>query len=84
MPNLETKFVAANTLLDVEKPTQLLLRNPEVDRKEKALEEVAAEALHRPHTPARKNATEIAMQRLGLRLVYCCSRTGFRVRQPKR
>ena len=40
LPNLETKFVAANTLLDVEKPEQLQLRNPEIDKKEKALEEV--------------------------------------------
>ena len=40
LPNLETKFVAANTLLGVEKPAQLSLRNPEIDSKEKALEEV--------------------------------------------
>ena len=40
LPNLETKFVAANTLLDVEKPEQMLLRNPEVDTKEQALAEV--------------------------------------------
>ena len=53
LPNLETKFVAANTLLDVEKPTQLLLRNPEVDRKEKALEEV-----RRRHFTARTPRTK--------------------------
>ena len=40
LPNLETKFVAANTLLGVEKPAQLSLRNPEIDSKEKVLEEV--------------------------------------------
>ena len=40
LPNLETKFVAANTLLDVEKPEQLTFRNPEIDRKEKELENV--------------------------------------------
>ena len=40
LPNLETKFVAANTLLDVEKPIQLSFRNPEIDSKEQALEEV--------------------------------------------
>ena len=33
LPNLETKFVAGNTLIDVEKPAQLLMRNPEIDRK---------------------------------------------------
>ena len=53
LPNLETKFVAANTLLDVEKPTQLLLRNPEIDTKEKALEEV-----RRRHFTARTPRTK--------------------------
>ena len=53
LPNLETKFVAANTLLDVEKPAQLLLRNPEVDTKEKALEEV-----RRRHFTARTPRTK--------------------------
>ena len=53
LPNLETKFVAANTLLDVEKPAQLSLRNPEVDDKEKALEEV-----RRRHFTARTPRTK--------------------------
>ena len=53
LPNLETKFVAANTLLDVEKPAQLLFRNPEVDNKEKALEEV-----RRRHFTARTPRTK--------------------------
>ena len=53
LPNLETKFVAANTLLDVEKPAQLLLRNPEIDSKEKALEEV-----RRRHFTARTPRTK--------------------------
>ena len=53
LPNLETKFVAADTLLDVEKPSQLLLRNPEVDTKEKALEEV-----RRRHFTARTPRTK--------------------------
>ena len=37
LPNLETKFVAGNTLIGVEKPSQLLMRNPEIDRKEAEL-----------------------------------------------
>jgi tRNA1(Val) A37 N6-methylase TrmN6 len=40
LPNLETKFVAANTLLSVKKPLQLVLRNEEIDKKEKDLAEV--------------------------------------------
>ena len=37
LPNLETKFVSGNTLIGVEKPAQLLMRNPEIDRKETEL-----------------------------------------------
>lgn len=40
LPNLETKFVCANTLIKLNKPEQLLLRNPEIDKKEKELEVV--------------------------------------------
>ncbi len=40
LPNLETKFVAANTLLSVMKPIQLILRNEEIDKKEKELADV--------------------------------------------
>ena len=53
LPNLETKFVAANTLLDVEKPAQMSLRNPEIDTKEQALEEV-----RRRHFTARTPRTK--------------------------
>ena len=53
LPNLETKFVAANTLLGVEKPAQMTFRNPEIDSKEKALEEV-----RRRHFTARTPRTK--------------------------
>ena len=53
LPNLETKFVAANTLLDVEKPAQMSLRNPEIDTKEQALAEV-----RRRHFTARTPRTK--------------------------
>ena len=53
LPNLETKFVAANTLLGVEKPEQMTFRNPEIDNKEKALEEV-----RRRHFTARTPRTK--------------------------
>ncbi|MDE0397383.1 MAG: Eco57I restriction-modification methylase domain-containing protein [Candidatus Poribacteria bacterium] len=53
LPNLETKFVAANTLLGVEKPAQMSLRNPEVDTKEQALAEV-----RRRHFTARTPRTK--------------------------
>jgi very-short-patch-repair endonuclease len=40
LPNLETKFVAANTLIGLDKPQQLTIRNPKIDEKEKALKDL--------------------------------------------
>ena len=37
LPNLETKFVAANTLIGLDKPQQTLLRNPNIEIKENEL-----------------------------------------------
>ncbi len=40
LPNLETKFVAANTLIGIEKPKQTTFRNPVIDAKEAELRKV--------------------------------------------
>ncbi|GAB4346425.1 MAG: class I SAM-dependent DNA methyltransferase [Flammeovirgaceae bacterium] len=40
LPNLETKFVSANTLIGLEGPKQLSLRNPKIDEKERELKEL--------------------------------------------
>ncbi len=40
LPNLETKFVAANTLLSIERPQQLMLKDLAIDAKERELEDV--------------------------------------------
>ncbi|MDW8303010.1 MAG: hypothetical protein RML38_11160, partial [Bacteroidia bacterium] len=40
LPNLETKFVAANTLMGLDKPQQLTIRNPKIDEKENELKEL--------------------------------------------
>ena len=53
LPNLETKFVAANTLLGVKRPLQTQIRNPQIDREEKRLEEV-----RRRHFTARTPKTK--------------------------
>ena len=53
LPNLETKFVAANTLLSVEKPLQMAIGDTEIDRKEKELEDV-----RRRHFTARTPKTK--------------------------
>jgi hypothetical protein len=40
LPNLETKFVAANTLIGIDRPVQQMLRNGEIDAKEVELRRV--------------------------------------------
>ncbi|MBC8527169.1 MAG: N-6 DNA methylase [Candidatus Cloacimonetes bacterium] len=40
LPNLETKFVVANTLIGLDKPNQETLRNPKINEKEKELLEI--------------------------------------------
>jgi type I restriction-modification system DNA methylase subunit len=53
LPNLETKFVAANTLVAIERPHQLMFRNPLIEQKEKQLTDTR-EALFTARTPATK------------------------------
>jgi hypothetical protein len=53
LPNLETKFVAANTLLSVDKPLQMAIGDTEIDQKEKKLEDV-----RRRHFTARTPRTK--------------------------
>jgi adenine-specific DNA-methyltransferase len=53
LPNLETKFVAANSLLDLKRPGQQLLRNHEIDAKEVELHRVR-ERHFLARTPATK------------------------------
>lgn len=43
LPNLETKFVSANTLISIDKPQQLTIRNPRIDEKEKELKDLRHE-----------------------------------------
>lgn len=40
LPNLETKFVAANTLIGLDKPRQLTFKNPEIAKKEEELKQI--------------------------------------------
>ena len=59
LPNLETKFVAANTLLGVDKPAQQSLRNPEIDRKE-----IELGGVRRKHFTARTPRTKEKYRKL--------------------
>jgi adenine-specific DNA-methyltransferase len=58
LPNLETKFVAANTLIGLDKPQQTLLRNPEIEVKENQLKE-----LRHKYFTANKRKDKIALQK---------------------
>lgn len=63
LPNLETKFVAANTLIGIEKPAQQTLRNPEIDSKEAELERIRER-----HFTARTPATKAKYRELDAKL----------------
>lgn len=54
LPNLETKFVAANTLIGISRPGQQMLRNREIDTKETELRRVR-ERHFTARTPATKD-----------------------------
>lgn len=53
LPNLETKFVAANSLIGIERPPQMAFRNPDIEAAEKELE-----AVRRRHFSARTTRTK--------------------------
>ena len=53
LPNLETKFVAANTLIGLDKPIQIPIRNPQIDLRERELADV-----RRKHFTARTPKTK--------------------------
>jgi len=57
LPNLETKFVSANTLIGLEKPIQLNFRTPEIENKEKELKDIR----HRYFT-AKTRAEKLSLQ----------------------
>ncbi|MCU0782839.1 MAG: Eco57I restriction-modification methylase domain-containing protein [Verrucomicrobia bacterium] len=63
LPNLETKFVAANTLIGVNRPGQQLLRNREIDAKEAELRHVRDR-----HFQARTPATKTQCRELDAKL----------------
>ncbi len=59
LPNLETKFVAANTLIGLDKPAQIALRNHEIDRLEDELKDV-----RKNHFSARSRKEKIRLRKL--------------------
>ena len=63
LPNMETKFVAANSLVGLEKPQQLMLEDPLVKKKECELEKVRKEYFN-ADTQASKQKCMLADERL--------------------
>jgi len=63
LPNLETKFVAANTLIGIPRPQQIAMRDPAIEDKERALAEV-----RQRHFAARTQGTKEKYRREDQRL----------------
>jgi hypothetical protein len=76
LPNLETKFVAANTLIGLDKPAQATLRNPKIDAKEKELAEVRA-SYFTARTPKTKNKYRERDEQIRAEIGRLLSKDGF-------
>jgi adenine-specific DNA-methyltransferase len=76
LPNLETKFVAANTLLGIEKSAQMGLRNPAIAAKEKELAEARSRHF-RARTPATKEKWRLEDKRLRGEIGDLLQKDGF-------
>ncbi|MFH1005168.1 MAG: Eco57I restriction-modification methylase domain-containing protein, partial [Bacteroidota bacterium] len=63
LPNLETKFVAANTLIELEKENANLFTNPEIDKKKEQLKKIRHEYFE-ARTPKRKENCRIKDKQL--------------------
>lgn len=78
LPNLETKFIAANTLIPIEKPQQLLLKDPEVEKFEKTLQEIHHKIFYtRGYAEKKKLKKEELDTRKHLRKLYV-ERAGYK------
>jgi len=76
LPNLETKFVAADALISVERPTQLSLRDPEIEAMERELAQVRSQHFN-ARTPATKRKYRERDQALRVELGTLLRRSGF-------
>lgn len=82
LPNLETRFVAANTLVGIERPAQAMLRNPDIDEKERELKSVR-ERYFSARTPATKEKYRKEDERLRKELAELFRTDGFSSRTAK-
>lgn len=77
LPNLETKFVAANTLIGIDRPKQMTLRNPAIDQKEVQLKDVR-ERHFNARTPATKKKYRERDKELRKELAELLEQDGFK------
>lgn len=63
LPNLETKFVAANTLISLDRPAQFIFPNVEIEAKERDLRQV-----RESHFTARTNKEKVRFREMDNRL----------------
>ena len=76
LPNLETKFVAANTLIGIEKPKQAAFRNPDIDAKEAELRKVREKHFN-AKTPASKAKCREQDKKLRAEIAELLKRDGW-------
>lgn len=77
LPNLETKFVAANTLIKIDRPKQMLLRNSAIDQKEAQLRDVR-ERHFNARTPVTKKKYRERDKELRKELAELLQKDGFK------
>jgi len=82
LPNLETKFVAANTLVSIDRPKQVALRDPRIDDKEHELKRVR-ERYFTARTPATKEKYRQEDARLRAELAELFRQDGFAPKTAK-
>lgn len=76
LPNLETKFVAANALIGIETPQQMTLRNPEIDKREAELKQVRQKHFD-ARTPKTKENYHNEDERLRTEIAELLRKDGF-------
>ena len=77
LPNLETKFVAANTLIGIGKPQQLTIRDSKIDEKEKQLR-IIRERHFNARTPVTKKKYREKDKELRTELSDLLEKDGFK------
>jgi hypothetical protein len=76
LPNLETKFVAANTLIGIDKPLQMVLHNVEIDELEAELADLRKKHFA-ARTPQTKRKYRDEDERIRERLAVLLKQDGF-------